>query len=385
MVPSRAIPAKWLGLVVDQVELSHLEEVAKSGYTTWRSLPVEMIEFPVDDLAKVAVVSWRWDIDAVDHPSRNLYSTILYAKKAKLRHLFVDAISIDQNLDGDALLEQVRLFADLYQFIPVITAYDKPNCDLLSNMRRPWIASEITAFKHNPTSIVNLRHEPKKQPHVEYVPPTHMEAAQSSNPDKAVIGLDRHHGFTGRAALIWKTGIVTSIHQLLFGTVQMQNVFDLKYLMPLHAPILVAAEKQLQKNDYLLTAALLAQSDINSSNPRMDKVSIQQGTPDLSPLNFSFYRIESLGDRRIRFPESLRRATLRRTMLWGDDHDDDDMSDVWENENSEPTEAVQAFRRGMLQEYLYEDLVPENERFKFAKVTHTVSLGSDPFSVIGFL
>ncbi|KAG6363951.1 hypothetical protein INS49_009054 [Diaporthe citri] len=65
-----------------------------------------MVAFPVDDFAKVAVVSWRWDIDAVDHPSRNLYSTILYAKKAKLRHLFVDVISIDQTLKGDALLEQ---------------------------------------------------------------------------------------------------------------------------------------------------------------------------------------------------------------------------------------------------------------------------------------
>lgn len=157
-------------------------------------------------------------------------------------------------------------------------------------MRRPWIASEITAFKHNPTSIVNLRHDSKRQPHVEYVPPTHMEAAHLSGPDKAVIGLDRHHGFTGRAVLIWKAGIVTSILQLMFGTIQIQNVFDLKYIMPLHAPILVEAQKQLEKDDYLLTAALLAQSDIYWPDPDIDKVSIKQGMPDLSTLNFSFTR-----------------------------------------------------------------------------------------------
>lgn len=74
MVSSQANSSKWLGLVADQVELSHLEEVANSGYTTWRSLPVEMIAFPVDDLAKVAVVSWRWDIDSGDHPSHRFFS-----------------------------------------------------------------------------------------------------------------------------------------------------------------------------------------------------------------------------------------------------------------------------------------------------------------------
>lgn len=76
----------------------------------------------------------------------------------------------------------------------------------------------------------------------------------------------------------------------MFGTVQMQNIFNLKYLMPLHAPMLVAAEKQLQKNDYLLTAALLAQSDIYWPDPDMDKVSIKQGMLDFSSMNFSFYR-----------------------------------------------------------------------------------------------
>lgn len=88
-----------------------------------------------------------------------------------------------------------------------------------------------------------------------------------------------------------------------------------------------------------------------------------------------------------------------RTTLWGDGYDDDDISNVSKNKEhatcldgagypgleSELPEAVRAFRRERLQEYMYEDLVPESKRVKFGKATHTVSLGSDPSSIIGFL
>lgn len=368
MLSSQAGCSKWLGLVVDQVELSHLEEVANSGYTTWRSLPVEMIAFPVDDLKKVAVVSWRWDIDAGDHPSRNLYSIILYAKKAKLRHLFVDVISIDQKLEGDALLEQVRLFTDLYRIIPVITAYDKPNCDLLSSMQRPWIASEITAFKYNPTSIVNIRHDTRRQPRLKEVHMTHFNSLDANLLYDPVIGEDRRYGFTGRAALIWRTGTVTTIFKLMFGTVQMQNVFDLKYIMPSHAPLLIAAEKQFPKNDYLLTAALLAQHDQNLPGHNRDAVSIKQGILDLSSMNFSFYRIESVGDRWTTLPQSLEQYLCDH--LW--------MQEVRTQRYKKELEAIRAYRGEEFHKYMYRRLVTAWGSLddRSVKITHTVSLGS---------
>ena len=49
---------------------------------------------------------------------------ILVAKKVEVQYLFVDIISIDQQLKSDALIEQVMEFSTLYTSIPVIVAYD---------------------------------------------------------------------------------------------------------------------------------------------------------------------------------------------------------------------------------------------------------------------
>lgn len=256
-VPSTS--ASWLCLSADRVQKSDLEEVANAGYTAeaWRRLPTHKVHLPVDDISTIAVLSWRWDIDEADHPSRNIYCAIVYARRKGIRHLLVDVVSIDQNLQADALLDRIVQFTFLYGSLPVITAYDKRGSELWDNMRRPWITNEILACRHNPTSIVSLRHHRPWQGTMGtyntglFVDTTRFFCRPVEDPYAA-------YGFADQMDLIWHSGYCSSILLVLTGQTSLQDVSDLKYIMPKHAPLLEIAQMRLTRNDFLLTAALLA-------------------------------------------------------------------------------------------------------------------------------
>ena len=83
---------------------------------------------------RTAVLSWRWDIDSEEGFSANIWLALRLAKQLRIRHLFMDLVSVDQNLGGDALLNEVVAFSDLYQRLPVIVTYDHPS----AGTRRKW-------------------------------------------------------------------------------------------------------------------------------------------------------------------------------------------------------------------------------------------------------
>jgi len=80
------------------------------------------------------------------------------AKQKSIRYLFIDAVSIKQNLDGDGLIKRVAEFSALYKTIPVIAARDEIGEDYERTIRRPWILSEMHLMRSNPTHILYVGH-----------------------------------------------------------------------------------------------------------------------------------------------------------------------------------------------------------------------------------
>lgn len=240
---------EWLALVVDKTEKAHLECVAAYGYTKWRELPVGVVRLPLDDPSTAAVLSWRWDTDEADHPSRNIVSAILVAKKMGFRYLFIDVISIDQHLTGKALLERVIEFSNLYRTIPVIAAYDRIGADFKITIRRPWISSELQAYRHNPTRIIYASHNNQGA--------FRGRTWFYGGPDES----KHNFAFPIVAERVWSTNFATTIIMVLRGWITMAALSDLSYIMPAYAPALTAAYDKMSRNDYLLAAAMLAQTE----------------------------------------------------------------------------------------------------------------------------
>ena len=173
-------------------------------------------------------------------------------------HLFIDVISIDQQLTGNELLDQVVEFSMLYRYIPVIAAYDKTGADFTSTMRRPWISSEIRTYRSNPTKIVYVSHNDQgaQRGRISFPGPQGSRGADESG--KCAFPLV--------AEIIWDTSFTTTFMMVLKGTIGMLSIYDLKYIMPAYAPILEAAERRwFCREDYLLTAAILAQGESYTS------------------------------------------------------------------------------------------------------------------------
>lgn len=289
---------EWLGLIVDEVDQHRLEWVARTGYTRWRDLPTEMVKLPVDDINKVAVVSWRWDLTAM-YPweprprySRNILSALIYAKEAGIRHLFIDVVSIDQRLTGDDLLRQVLGFTSLYRTIPVIAAYDTISEDLFSvTTRRPWISFEIQAYQHNPTKIVCVKWRTSETGSGESMrvqvshPSRHDYAATASGGGSSLPQDEPSLRFSRALRYIWQSSFTLTISLLLDRSIEMGCVWDLKYVLPEYAPVFLAAEsKNLSPSDVLLTAAILLQADLDLAprrNPSLDPT-IRTNTATLS-------------------------------------------------------------------------------------------------------
>lgn len=289
--------SEWLGLLVDRVDKAALVRVQEQGYTAWRELPVEPVKFPVANLSTVAIVSWRWDTDEVDHPSRNVLSAILQAQRMGIRYLFIDVISIDQRLTGDSLIRQVTEFSKLYRSIPVIAAYDKIGAEFKGTLRRPWISNEIQAFRNNPTKIVYVGHS------------FQGAARLHSGGFETRLPVDlRKIWFPVFVELIWRSSFATTIMMLIAGTVSMRDITDLKYIMPKYAPVLKRAHERMSPNDYLFTAALLSQCE--SSREVVNDKSDPRNEEFLEENKFTSYSFETVPAERMPKKEDWYRVSL---------------------------------------------------------------------------
>ncbi|KAL8347583.1 hypothetical protein RB598_001089 [Gaeumannomyces tritici] len=156
------IPAisEFKALMVDEVNEKDLFHGVGLGRAMGTGhLPLRLVKLPVDDVSKVAVLSWRWDGDLEVRGSKNIAIAVHQAKKMGVRYLFIDLVSIDQCLSGDALMEQVVSFSSLYSTITVIAAYDKDGENRGRTMHRPWISSEVRQFLDSPAKTVYVTHK----------------------------------------------------------------------------------------------------------------------------------------------------------------------------------------------------------------------------------
>lgn len=241
--------AEYPALVMDEVnEDDLLRGAAPLGDATGRGLPVRRVKLPVDDLSQIAVLSWRWDGNLQGLGSRNVSSAIRQAKQMGIRYLFVDVISIDQQLRGDALIEQVAAFSKLYKTIPVIATYDKVGENFEQIMRRPWIMSEARLFRYNPTRIIYVGHNDQGAKH----------KGDCSPLGEPLLGKRLwRFNFGEMLGCIWASNFVRTILLVLCDEIGMSSVSDFKFIIPAYSRVLAAAFEKMTRNDYLLTAAIL--------------------------------------------------------------------------------------------------------------------------------
>ncbi|KAK4168197.1 hypothetical protein QBC43DRAFT_309853 [Cladorrhinum sp. PSN259] len=201
------------------------------------SPPVEMIRLPIENVSEVAVLSWRWDGDLKTSGSRNISYAVYQAKRTGVRYLFVDVVSIDQGLSGQALIEQVLAFASFYRTVPVILAYDEGDQDLnfiRTTMSRPWISYEVRLLQHNPTKVVYIGHK-------EYTLWRKL----------------RQFLIESQIEVLWEGNFAQTIVKILGNQISMAYISDFKFIIPSYAGVFAAAYEQMSRNDYLLTAAIL--------------------------------------------------------------------------------------------------------------------------------
>jgi hypothetical protein len=142
---------QWRALVVDQVN----EKDLFNRVGTDDDLPLQTVSVPKEtDRSKVAVLSWRWDGKYRIWGSRNVASAVVQAKRSGFQYLFIDAISIDQTLQGDELVHEIISFSKLYTTIPVIAAWGGDGGDIRKTMRRPWIMSEAKLISRNRARLI---------------------------------------------------------------------------------------------------------------------------------------------------------------------------------------------------------------------------------------
>jgi hypothetical protein len=228
-----------------------------------RTIPTAPVRLPVDDPSSVAVVSWRWDLDEATQTSRNASLAITQAARMGVRYLLIDLVSVDQQLRGDALMRAVTEFSDLYGRIPVIAAYDRVGVgqtEWTRIMRRPWILREARAFLANRNRIVYIGHVRGQ-------------------------GTDESLGFRHMLERIWSSSFTHSILHVLCGQVGMHSPSDLSFIMPEHATLLSVAYDQMSRNDFLLTAAILAQIPMEDVrlNEEIDLAEVDFGRYSFSP------------------------------------------------------------------------------------------------------
>ncbi|CAI6087312.1 unnamed protein product [Clonostachys chloroleuca] len=240
---------EWRALAVDEVdEKALLHGIDLGSVAGQGNLPVRLVKFPVEDISLVAVLSWRWDRDLTKSKvSQNILSAVRQAKKMSIQYLFIDSVSIDQHLAGDALIEQVIAFSKLYMNIPVIAAYDTVDEDFEETINRPWIFSELRLCRYNPTKIV-------------YVSSAHQGAEKCRYDTLASCRLGEelwYYNFGRELQRVWSGSYLAPILGVLLGKVRMARISDFKFIISPCAQALATAYEKMSRNDYLLTTFIL--------------------------------------------------------------------------------------------------------------------------------
>jgi hypothetical protein len=250
--------SEWLALDVKDIDEKKLlpDVIGKDGVQP--HLPTQMVKIPFDNFDQVAVVSWRWDGDLQTKGSRNIASVIRVAKQRGIRYLFIDIISIDQKLPPSDLIAQVATFSTLYTKITVLAAYDMIGDDwrrLHSTVRRPWILNEIRLFQQNSGRIFYVGHARQGSTII-------GEYGDSGFSKTTFSDKDPHKDsyFKFLLETIWRTSFIESIIGVLLEDVGMSSILDFKYIIHGYPHILSVAYEQMERNDYLLTTAILCHS-----------------------------------------------------------------------------------------------------------------------------
>lgn len=240
-------PVSWSALVVDQVnEETLLTTIGKDA-----DLPVQAVLISdSSQLSEIAVLSWRWDGKYRIWGSRNVVAALRHCKNTGIKYLFIDAIAIDQKLPGPELLAKVTSFSKLYTTIPVVAAYDHIGTDFRLSIRRPWILSEARSFKFNTTKIIYVGHNIQGAELQWSYRIASFECLKESQQTTFVQMLDE----------IWSSSFTTTVLGVLVGGIGMCSISDFRFIIPTLAPILIRAYNVLERNDYLLTVAILCQA-----------------------------------------------------------------------------------------------------------------------------
>ncbi|CAN9149050.1 unnamed protein product [Alternaria sp. RS040] len=285
--------SEWLALDVKHIDGKKLlpDVIGKDGVQP--HLPTQMVKIPFDNPDQVAVVSWRWDGDLQTKGSRNIASVILVAKQRGIRYLFIDIISIDQTLPIDDLIEHVVAFSTLYTKITVLAAYDKTADDwrhMKSTVLRPWILNEIRLFRQNPGTIIYVGHARQGCKQIDEI------RAESTVGWLYAYGVSIQDSyFKLLLEIIWRTSFIESIIGVLLEDVGMSSILDFKYIIHAYSHILSVAYKQMERNDYLLTTAILCHT--HGENDLIENgFTIKRNIEKLRYCRYSFTAVSDVSD-----------------------------------------------------------------------------------------
>jgi hypothetical protein len=264
---------EFQALEIDKVDENALTWGKARRDASGTAFPTRRMRLPLEDLSQVAVLSWRWDVDEQTGVSRNVAGAIRQAREIGVRHLFMDLVSIDQNLRGDELLKHVVAFSALYECLPVIAAYDRDGANFRMTMRRPWILREARAFRANPNRVIYVGHNGQGTHRDQF----HEGIYAGNN----LLGELSKFAFGDMLERIWRSSFTHTILGVLCDEIGMYSVSDFRFILPEHARILTAAHGQMSRNDYLLTAAIL--SHVYATDSKVNSSS------DISPVKFGRY------------------------------------------------------------------------------------------------
>ncbi|ETS79331.1 hypothetical protein PFICI_09184 [Pestalotiopsis fici W106-1] len=192
-----------------------------------------------------------------------------------IQYLFIDAISIDQSLQGDELVKQVIAFSTLYGTIPVIAAYDKADELFRNTMHRPWISKEARLYRNNPTKIVYVGHTSQGGASLgKYFPKNELQ----------------DYRFGMELDSIWTGSFIETINGVLCGDIGMSYISDLKFIIAPCAQALVVAYEKMSRNDYLLTALILC---ANYTDTR--EIRLRSNTRENSFDRYSIRKVDGPG------------------------------------------------------------------------------------------
>ena len=282
------ISSRISALDLEHLDDSHFIRNSSRKSLRFNAVPVVEINIESSNLEKLAVLSWRWDIDLESNSSRNVYIACQFARRLGIRYLFLDKVTVNQKLNDDEMLIERLEFSKLYQSIPVIAAYDhrdgheKHTAEVHGStvsighpfsriIRRPWIAYEVKLYQSNPTKVYYVGHIKN-------------------------LGCDDNN-FEDMVNAIWRSTLCQTVLYTLSGTVSMHNPHELRYIIPEYYDLLTAAHKEMRTKDFFLLAAILIggreqriNGDQNILNQQFEAFRIGDGyLPDELPKTQDYY------------------------------------------------------------------------------------------------